>query len=283
MEVAMGAKKRKKETARLVVKTLDDQFLTEVREGLGCSRFESEAVLKVVHEVFAPLMGEARSGTPGTVSLIAVDADEPAGKPLARCRKKTITLAVHRGAEDDRLFEEQGAEAFRRARIADLCQQALSQGALLTREDLAYRILFVSPRTISRDLATLRKTDPETPVPLRSVVQDIGPVITHREQIVRLALEGKTMTQICQRMHHSPAAVANYLATFVRCAQLHEKKLEPGQIAFLVERSRSLVDKYLNLIDECRKDKTLSYHLTELLAIGTAKKTSKVMRDRSRR
>jgi hypothetical protein len=207
------------------------------------------------------------------MTVIAVNADEPAGKPLARCRKRTVSLLVHRGAEDDRLLHESGPEAFRRARIPDLCQQALSQGALLTREDLAYRILFVSPRTVSRDLKALRAADPDAPIPLRGTVQDIGPVLTHRVQIVRLALQGKTMTQICQRMHHSPAAVANYLSTFTRCAQLHEKKMIPSQIAFLLDRSRGLIDSYLALLEDCRKDETLAYHLAELLVLGTPKKT----------
>jgi hypothetical protein len=272
----MGSKRPKRsEIDRLSVKTLDDRFLTEIQKGLNCSVFESEAVLSVVREVFAPLLGTHSSGgPPGTMTVIAVDADEPAGKPLARCLKRTVNLLVHRGAEDDRLMHESGPEAFRRARIPDLCQQALSQGALLTREDLAYRILFVSPRTISRDLRWLRLTDPDTPVPLRSTVQDMGPVLTHRVQIVRMALQGKTMTQICQRMHHSPAAVANYLSTFTRTAQLHAKDLAPSQIAFLLNRSRGLIDSYLDLLAECAKDKTSAYHLEELLRLGTSKKTT---------
>ena len=53
---------------------------------------------------------------------------------------------------------------------------------------------------------------------MRSTLHDIGPVLTHRTQIVRLALQGKTTSQICQIMHHSPEAVANYLSTFTRCA-----------------------------------------------------------------
>lgn len=273
----MGSKRPKRtEIDRLSVKTLDDRFLTEIQKGLNCSPFESEAVLIVVREVFAPLMGTHPSvGPPGTMTVMAVDADEPAGKPLAKCRMRTVSLLVHRGAEDDRLLHESGPDGFRRARIPDLCQQALSQGALLTREDLAYRILFVSPRTISRDLKWLRNATPDAPVPLRSTVQDIGPVLTHRVQIVRLALQGKTMTQICQRMHHSPSAVANYLSTFTRCAQLHEKNMEPSQIAFLLDRSRGLIDSYLDLLAECRNDKTLAYHLGELLRLGTPKKTTR--------
>lgn len=273
----MGFKRPKRtEIDRLSVKTLDDRFLTEIQQGLNCSPFESEAVLIVVREVFAPLMGTHPSaGPPGTTTVMAVDADEPAGKPLIKCRKRTVSLLVHRGSEDDRLLHDSGPEAFRRARIPDLCQQALSQGALLTREDLAYRILFVSPRTISRDLKWLRSTAPDAPVPLRSMIQDIGPVLTHRVQIVRLALQGKTMTQICQRMHHSPPAVANYLSTFTRCAQLHQKNMEPSQIAFLLDRSRGLIDSYLDLLAKCRNDKTLAYHLAELLRMGTPKKTTR--------
>lgn len=274
----MGSSRPKRnELDRLSVKTLDDRFLTEIQQGLNCSAFESEAVLKLVQEIFAPVMGtEQGSSAPGTMSVIVVDADEPAGKPLVKCRKRIVSLLVHRGAEDDRVLHESGPEAFRRARIPDLCQQALSQGGLLTREDLAYRILFVSPRTISRDLQRLRRDRPDTPIPLRSMVQDMGPVLTHRVQIIRLALEGKTMTQICQRMHHSPAAVANYLSTFTRCAQLHEKKVEATQIAFLLDRSRGLITSYLDLLGECRRDATLAYHLEELLGLGTMpKKTTR--------
>jgi hypothetical protein len=273
----MGSKRPKRsEVDRLSVKTLDDQFLTEIQKGLNCSPFEAEAVLNVVREVFAPLMGtHASAAPPGTMSVIAVDADEPSGKPLAGCRKRTVSLLVHRGAEDDRLLHDSGPEAFRRARIPDLCQQAFSQGALLTREDLAFRLLFVSPRTISRDLQALRVADPDSPIPLRGMVQDIGPVLTHRVQIVRLALQGKTMTQICQRMHHSPTAVANYLSTFIRCAQLHQKQMEPSQIAFLLNRSRGLVDSYLSLLAETSNDKTLAYHLGEMLRLGTLKKTTR--------
>src|SRR5258708_15006317 len=99
---AMGSKRPKRsEIDRLSVKTLDDQFLTEIQKGLNCSPFESEAVLSVVREVFAPLMGiHPSAAPPGTMSVIAVDGEEPAGKPLAMCRKRTVSLLVHRGAED---------------------------------------------------------------------------------------------------------------------------------------------------------------------------------------
>ncbi|UCG58295.1 MAG: DUF1670 domain-containing protein [Phycisphaerales bacterium] len=267
----MGVRNKKKETLlRLDSKTLDARFLKEIQTGLNCSPFESEAVLDVVKEVYFPFLDEQSvKAPPGKITLIAVRADEPAGKPIFECEKQSVCLTVHRGSEDDRILQEQGPAGFRQARILDLCQEALSQGALLTREDLAYRVFFVSPRTITRDLNILRQTDPDVIIPLRSTVHDIGPVLTHRTRIVHLALEGKTMTQICRMMRHSPQAVNNYLATFVRCVHLKRKDMQVGQIAFLLRRGKALVQQYLDIISECESDKNMSYHLEELLRLGT--------------
>ena len=266
----MGVRQRKRETIeRLADKTLEARFSAEVSQGLNCSPFEAHAVLGVVQEVFAPLWQEA-SALPGRRVLRAVDAEEPAGKPIHDCRKQVIVLHVHRGSDDDRLLQRGGPRAFRRARLADLCQVALSQGGLLTAEDLAYRVFFVTPRTISRDLKALRDANPGQFIPMRSTVHDLGPVLTHRTQIVRLALEGKTTSEICRRLKHSPQAVANYLSTFTRVAQLAEGGAQVGEIAFLLRRGPALVRKYLELLDQCKTDRNLAYHLRELLRVGQA-------------
>jgi hypothetical protein len=259
----------REELLRLEAKTLDARFLTIVRDGLNCSPFEAEAVLEAVREVYFPFLDEAAGqAPPGKVTLVALDAEEPAGKPVASCHKVTVCLTVHRGADDDRLLQQGGPAALRRARIPDLCQEALSQGGLLTAEDLAYRVFFVTPRTISRDLKALRQADPGVMIPMRSTVHDLGPVLTHRTEIVRLALEGKTTTEICTILRHSPRAVANYLSTFARCVQLHRKGLQVGQIAFLLRRGPTLVERYLELLGACQADPNYAYHLDELMRLG---------------
>ena len=134
---------RSEELKRLELKTLEAQFKTTVQDGLNCSPFEAEAVLDVVREVYQPYLDDSPGRlVPGRISLVAVAADEPAGKPVADCQKRTICLTVHRGAQDDRLLQEQGPAAYRQARIPDLAQEALSQDALLARENLAYRVFF---------------------------------------------------------------------------------------------------------------------------------------------
>jgi len=266
----MGLRNRKKEVLdRLSSKTLEAQFLHEIQHGLNCSPFEAQAVLDVAKEVYLPFLDpDVVKAPPGKITLVALNADEPSGKPIDDCKKQTVCLTLHRGAEDDRLIQDHGPAGFRQGRIPELCQETLSQGALLTREDLAFRVFFVSPRTISRDLKVLRETQPNMPLPLRSTVHDIGPVLTHRVRIVRLALEGKTTTQICRITKHSPAAVTNYLSTFERCVQLAHRSMQLGQIAFLLRRGKGLIQQYLELLAECEKDKNLAYHLDELLRLG---------------
>ncbi len=273
----MGVRNRKREVLRhLDSKILDAKFLKEIEHGLNCSPFEAQAVLGVVREVYFPFLDEqCVKAPPGKITLIAISADEPAGKPVAECEKQSVCLTIHRGSQDDRILQQHGPAGFRQARILDLCQEALSRGALLTREDLAYRVFFVSPRTITRDLNTLCTANPKLMIPLRSTIHDIRPVLTHRTKIVSLALEGKTMSQICQMIHHSPQAVNNYLSTFTRCAHLKQRDMQVGQIAFLLRRGKGLIQQYLDLITKCESDKNMSYHFEELLRLGTCSKTEK--------
>jgi len=254
---------------RLEAKTLDRQFEVQVREGLGCSPFEAKAVLEVVRDVYGPYLGETPANQlPGCLTLMCIDAEEPGGKAVVDCQLRAVTVRLHRGEVDDRLLREQGPGGFRRERLPDLCQEVFSQGGLATREDLAYRVFCVSVRTISRDLAWWRLHDPERVLPLRSHLQDIGPVLTHRERIVELALDGRTTTEICRIVHHSPEAVGNYLQTFARCAFLDGEGMQAGQIAYLLRRGRRLVESYLELLASCRLDRNRQFHLRQLLEPG---------------
>jgi hypothetical protein len=105
-DFSMGVRNNKREILRrLDSKTLDARFLNEIRNGLNCSPFEAEAVLEVVKEVYFPFLDEqAVKAPPGKVTLIAVSADEPAGKPVVDCEKQSVCLTIHRGPEDDRIL-----------------------------------------------------------------------------------------------------------------------------------------------------------------------------------
>ncbi len=55
----MGIRNKKRQVRRrLDSKTLDAQFIHEVRHGLNCSPFEAEVVLDVVKEIYFPFLDQ---------------------------------------------------------------------------------------------------------------------------------------------------------------------------------------------------------------------------------
>lgn len=143
---------------RLAVKTLDQIFIMRLKEGLGCSMFEAEAITDLVREVYFPWLASPEAIQAGQLALTAVSADEPGHKPLAYCKMVPVVLTLYAGEEDHQLRLEHGRQGIahlRQKQIYRMAHEALDQGALLTAEDFAFRIFNCGLRTISRDLKAL--------------------------------------------------------------------------------------------------------------------------------
>jgi len=114
--------------------------------------------------------------------MTAVSADEPGHKPLSKCKMMPVVLTFYASEEDHRYRLSQkgpkGTVALRQRQTERMAHEALDQGALLTAEDLAFRIFNCGLRTISRDLQALAAQD--VVVPLRSQQKDVGRALTHR-------------------------------------------------------------------------------------------------------
>lgn len=234
---------------RLTVKTLDQVFIARAQEGLGCSLFEAQALTELVKEVYFPWLSQPEALQAGQLLLIAVSADEPGHKPLAKCKMVPVLLTLYAGPEDHQYRRTQagatGTVALRQRQIERMAQEALDQGALLTAEDFAFRIFNCGLRTISRDLQALAAQG--NVVPLRSQQKDIGRALTHRVQVVELYLQRYTFTQIRQRMQHSYLAIANYVTTFSLVVAHTEDGHAVDEIAFLMQISAALVQQYQEL------------------------------------
>jgi hypothetical protein len=236
---------------RLSAKTLDQVFILRAKEGLGCSQFEAQALTDLVKEVYFPWLAQPEAIQAGQLALTAVSADEPGHKPLAQCQMVPVVLTLYAGAEDHQYRLAQpgatGTVALRRRQIARMAQEALDQGALLTAEDLAFRIFNCGLRTISRDLQALAAQ--EIVVPLRSQQKDAGRALTHRVQAVELFLKRYTFTQIRQRIYHSLPAIANYVVTFAVVVAHTREGHTVDEIAFLMQISPALVRQYQELYE----------------------------------
>lgn len=233
---------------RLSVKTLDQVFTAQAREGLGCSLFEAQALTELVKEVYFPWLAQPDAIQAGQLAMTAVSAEEPGHKPLSQCKMVPVVLTLHAGEEDHRYrlaHGSQGTVALRQRQIERMAQEALDQGALLTAEDLALRIFNCGLRTISRDLKALAEQG--IVVPLRSQQKDVGRALSHRVQAVELYLKRYTFTQIGQRIHHSLRSIANYVISFALVVAHTRDGHSVDEIAFLMQISPTLVGQYQEL------------------------------------
>lgn len=249
---------------RLDAKTLDSLFCRRIEEGANCPPFVSRAILSTVKEVFGidPHHTHADLGV-GQVKFLAVAADEPSGKPLQQCQKATVLLTLDAGDDDLQVRLHQGIEGLRRSRILRLCTQAREQGALLSYEDLAYRLLNCSERTVVRDVEHMRRQG--LVVPSRGQQQDIGPGQTHRVQAVQLYLQGHEPQDIARRLYHSLRAIENYLNAFGRVVFLSGRGCDDLEIAFLLRCSTALVQTYQRLAEKITDRPSAQRRLQEIL------------------
>jgi hypothetical protein len=233
---------------RLAQKHLEQLALRQLREDFECSPFESRAILAALRTTFELSWESPERLKPGQLCVLAVEADEPAGKPLSECRFKPILLTLHH-AEDEALRQQLGGRRvipeLRRRKVQRLAAEALAQGTCLTVEDLANTIFNCGERTVEHDLRCLRAKGIQ--VPLRGQQADIGRSVSHKVQAIQLALQRKLPTEIARRLHHSLEAVERYLRDFAAIAQLLAEGWPVETISFVRRVSLGLVREYETL------------------------------------
>jgi len=262
---------REAQAQRMAMKRQGARMLTEAMVGTGLSKWEAEALVNCIEEVYFadPELAPVRDGQ---MRHSCVRSDEGAGKPLALCRKVSVTLTLLHPEDKKELhgcFDKGGLSAeVRQRRLTRIVEQAREQGGLLTQEDLA-EILMCDPRTIRRDICDLKQRG--FVLPTRGQQQDIGPGVTHRALAVSRWIEGHEPTQIAGLIRHSVASVENYLEKFKRVAWLsREKGFELFEIAMTVGMSVVSVQLYLDLCAEYEDTAEFALRMNDIHAVGQA-------------
>lgn len=233
--------------SRLQAKNLDAQFVNEMIMGLNCSRFEADAIVERVHQVYAPLFETCCALRPGQVQIMATDASVPPNTPLARAKQKLVTVTLYAPTQDIETRKRESVPVLRQKRLYRMCQEAFQQGALLTIEDLA-SLFNCGVRTLVNDLRALRAQG--IVPPLRSTIKDMGRAITHRRLIIALWLQGFEYSEIAKKACHSVDSVANYVDKFKRCAALFGSGFDLSTVALLVKLSPALTREFHKLYAE---------------------------------
>lgn len=233
---------------RLQQKSLNQQFTNRLIDGLNCSRFEANAILDTVYEVFASHMDTSGQQGLGDIHLLCTGIENSSAKPLKDTNMVRVRLTLDGGDEDLAIRRAGGPVDLRRHRLERITHQAYQQGGLLTLEDIAYRLFNCGMRTLVRDMHHFKEQS--IVLPLRSTIKDMGRGISHRSLIIRHWLAGKEYDHISKATHHSPAAVANYVSKFKRCIWLAGQGFDTHTISFLVGLSAKLTEHYWTLYRE---------------------------------
>ncbi|MFW6271237.1 MAG: DUF1670 domain-containing protein [Bacillota bacterium] len=173
-----------------------------------------------------------------------VSSQEPAGKPLAETEMVSVQLN-YCSKEDIENFNGYSTSPLKWRKIIRYSTEARKQDGLLNQSDLVF-LLGVDASVIRR---LLKKHD-DVFIPTRGNIVDIGPGLSHAEEIIELYLQGYTETQIKKRTGHSYESIENYIKTFANVYGLKEKGLPPGLIRKTLGKSMKLINKYMELIDE---------------------------------
>ena len=230
---------RTDELKRRMAKTPEERFLNILKQDFAHPPKIAEAILDEARNC---LLGRTEHMRPGQMRVVLVKRAAPHGRPLRETEKVEVVWTIDAGLEDLVVNKQAGLNRLRQVRIQRLLDEALSQGATATQEDLA-EALQVSLRTIKRDCAELKAQG--IYLPTRGNLQGIGRGQTHKAQIVGRWLNGETYDQITFHTHHSISSVQRYVQMFIRVVNLHEEGFEPEEIALLLQTGQPLITEYL--------------------------------------
>ena len=248
---------------RLASKSVRQSIITRLGQDFNLTPILAEAYFNQVQQYFLA-HGQIDLAT-GQMHYLAIDENEPAGKPIALCKKISVKLSLHQPEEDLAVYRKSGLRALRQHKIIRMTNQAIEQGGVLSYEDLAF-ILTSSVITIKRDMSQMRRQG--IILPSRGWRQEMGRGQTHKTQILDLYLSGHQFSDIEQRTRHSEGAVRRYIQDFARVVLLHKKSFSFDQIRITTGFSHRLIGEYLKLA----KRHSASPHLKRIVQLASKKK-----------
>lgn len=239
-------------SARLQSKSVKQSIISSIARDFNLTPILAEAYFTQISDYF--LRYAQVDLRPGQLHCLAVDENEPAGKPIALCKKASVKLTIHDPQEDLPVYKKSGLRGLRHHKIVRITNEAIDQGALLSSEDIAF-ILTTSVVTIKRDMSQMRRSG--VILPTRGWRHEMGRGQTHKTQILDLYLSGHQFSDIERKTRHSETAVQRYIQDFARVVLLKTKGFSIDQIRISTGFSHRLIGEYLKLYKQHRSSNQL--------------------------
>lgn len=235
-------------------RSLRSRLFVLLRDELGLGRQPKVARL-LVDEIVAVVestLVDASVLKPGQVHVLAPEVGQGPSwvwRKLEDKRMKAVFLTLVADEDIERLAAGEKLSVVRRQRLARLTKEAYEQGATLTACQLAV-MTGVSPGWVSTQLNAWMKEHGEV-LPLRGIVEDCSPAVSHKVEIVARHLQGETTSEIAKATCHTPRSVERYVRRFEQVRELVrylDRAPEPAIVARILGCSERLVRQYLELV-----------------------------------
>jgi Protein of unknown function (DUF1670) len=192
----------------------------------------------------------------GQVLWMAVSVNDPPRQRqrIADTDLVPVLLDLSIAEDVERRLERVSAPQRLLHRAIRLCQQAYTQGGLLSNCDIA-EMLHTSSTYVGHILAEHERST-NTVIPRRATLHDVGSGLTHKRIICwKRYAEGKESHIIARETYHSIEAVDRYLGQYDRVRHCRLQGLTPQETAHALGCSLSLVKEYLAIDDLLEKNR----------------------------
>lgn len=196
----------------------------------------------------------------------AVSDHEPAGRSLSECELTPVKLE-YVTTKDENIFNTEGLNALKWERASRFATSARYQGALLNQIDLAF-LIGISPAVMQR----LDKEHKREILPTRGNIIDMGPKVSHADEIIDDIMNGYEVTEIRDRTKHTLRSIERYKDNFIKVVGLLEEGLSPPEIRKVLDCSRRLVNKYIELYHKYNTDEYRWFMNTKIRSVYRARK-----------
>ena len=235
-------------------RTLKSRLYTLLRDELGLGRQPKVARLLVeeIAAVVEATLVDAAAIKPGQILVLAPEVGQGPSwqwRRLEDKKMKSVVLTLVDQEDVERLVAGERLPVVRQQRLARLAKEAYAQGATLTSCQLAM-MTGVSPGLVSAQLRAWMAEHDEI-LPMRGIIEDCSPAVTHKAVIVAHHLKGETTAEIALATSHTPRSVERYIRRFEQVRELVgylERVPEPSTVARILGCSEKLVRTYLGMI-----------------------------------
>jgi Protein of unknown function (DUF1670) len=180
---------------------------------------------------------------------VAIDDPPSRNKRIEDTRLVPVVLDLVTARDIDETRTKGMRSQTRRSKIVRLFRQAHEQGAVLSLADVSLMI-HINFSTLSR-LVLDHERETGAMVPRRGTIHDMGRSVTHKAIICyKRLVEQKPTSQVAQETFHSPEEVEYYVQCLRRIRLCRDSGMSPEEAAQATGHSLSLVQEYLELIEE---------------------------------